>query len=192
MGRIVIGTNTALDGVVQDPDGQEGTPGGGWFTDAMGADREAWAEHEMREAAEASALLLGGRSDAWFASRWLSREGAWADRLNAIPKYVVSSTLQQARWSNATVLAGDPVKEVAELRRTVDGDIVVYGSLRLARTLIANDLADELRLMVFPVVAGSGGRLLDEAALGGTRALRLLETRRIGGQLVLQTYAFAR
>lgn len=192
MGRIVIGTNTTIDGVVQDPDGQEGVTGGGWFPGALGGDREAWAEHERQEAVEASALLLGRHSDAWFASRWLDREGAWADRLREIPKYVVSSTLKEPRWSNATVLAGDPVKEAAELRRTVDGDIVVYASARLARTLIAHDLVDELRLIVFPVVAGAGGRLFDEAGTGGPKALRLRETRPIGSHLVLQSYAFAR
>jgi dihydrofolate reductase len=191
MGRIVISANTTIDGVVQDPDGQEGAPGGGWFVDAMGGDREAWAEHEMREAVEASALLLGRHSDAWFASRWLMREGAWADRLREIPKYVVSATLQEALWSNATVLAGDPVKEVAELKRRVDGDIVLYASYRLAGTLVANDLVDELRLMVFPVVAGAGRRFLDEAGIGTAKALRLQETRRIGSQLSYQAYTFA-
>ncbi|MCL2554854.1 MAG: dihydrofolate reductase family protein [Actinomycetia bacterium] len=190
MGTIVISTNITLDGVVQDPDGQEGTTGGGWFPGTVGDDRPAWAEHETHEVRQAAALLLGRHSDAWFATRWRERLGEWADRLNALPKYVVSSTLQEPRWSNATVLRGDPLKEAAELKRRVDGEIVVYGSRRLARALIEHDLADELRLTVFPVVAGGGGRLFDEDGPAGTKRLRLLESRTLGAQLLYQAYAF--
>src|SRR6202142_2080267 len=106
MGRIVISTNVSLDGVVQDPDGAEGFRLGGWFGQFGGQDLEAWAKVALEEALSAEALLLGRRSDEWFAERWLSRSGEWADRLNSLPKYVVSGTLQEPRWSNSTVLAG--------------------------------------------------------------------------------------
>jgi dihydrofolate reductase len=120
MGKIVITTNASLDGVVQDPDGQEGFSHGGWFGRFGGKDLEAWAALATDEALGAAALLLGRRSDEWFASRWLSRSGAWADRLNSMPKYVVSSTLHRARWSNATVLKGDVAAEASQLKQTGD------------------------------------------------------------------------
>jgi len=112
MGKIVITTNVSLDGVVQDPDGQEGFRHGGWFGQFGGKDLEAWARLETDEALAAEALLLGRRSDEWFASRWLSRSGEWADRLNSLPKYVASSTLEDPRWSNATVVKGNVVDEL--------------------------------------------------------------------------------
>ena|SRR5437763_294036 len=112
-------------------------------------DREAWAKLELDEALGAEALLLGRRSDEWFGARWLSRSGEWADRLNSLPKYVVSSTLQEPKWSNSTVLKGDVVNEVSKLKQELDGDIVVYASTELVHTLIEHDLADELRLMVY-------------------------------------------
>src|SRR4051812_4526345 len=121
MGRIVFNTNTSMDGVVQDPDGQEGTRPGGWFNAFGGADLEAWAHLEFDEARRTEALLLGRRTDEWFAQRWSSRTGAWADRLNGLPRYVASSTIDRARWTNATVLAGDPVGQVTELKQQVDG-----------------------------------------------------------------------
>src|SRR6266404_3900679 len=106
MGKIVITTNVTLDGVVQDPDGQEGSGLGGWFAEFGGNDLEEWTRLETEEALAADALLLGRRSDDWFAQRWLSRTGLWADRLNSLPKYVVSSTLHEPKWSNSTVLKG--------------------------------------------------------------------------------------
>ena len=154
MGKIVISTNVSFDGVVQDPDGKEGFRLGGWFGEFGGKDLEEWAKVSLEEALRTEALLLGRRSDEWFAARWLSRSGAWADRLNSLPKYVVSSTLEEPRWSNATVLKGDVVEEVSKLKQELDGDIVVYASYQLGRTLIEHDLVDELRLTVFPVVLG--------------------------------------
>ncbi|NUR83952.1 MAG: deaminase [Nonomuraea sp.] len=184
MGKIVISMNVSLDGVVQDPDGAEGTAHGGWFTRAGGADLEAWAKVELDEALAAEALLLGRRSDEWFATRWLSRDGAWADRLNALPKYVLSATLQETSWSNGTVLGGEVIGEVADLRRRIEGDIVVYGSVRLVRTLMDHDLVDEVRLMTFPIAVGGGERLFGDAE----KALRLADVRRVGDSLVLLTY----
>src|ERR1044072_5556402 len=151
MTAIVVTTNMTLDGVVQDPDGKEGFELGGWFARSGGKDLEAWAALETEEALGAEALLLGRRSDEWFAARWPSRSGEWADRLNGMPKYVVSSTDERPRWANATVLTGDVVPEVAKLKQGLQGEILVYASYQLGRTLIEADLVDELRLVVFPV-----------------------------------------
>ena len=190
MAKIVISTNVSLDGVVQDPDGGEGFRLGGWFGQFGGQDLEEWAKLETEEALRSEALLLGRRSDEWFATRWLSRSGEWADRLNSMPKYVVSSTLREPRWSNSTVLTGDVVGEVSKLKQELDGDIVVYASTRLARTLIEHDLVDELRLMIYPVVLGAGERLFGEA--GGTKLLRLVRVQTVGDSLALLTYDLAR
>jgi dihydrofolate reductase len=186
MGKIVISTNVTLDGVVQDPDGQEGSRVGGWFNQFGGKDREAWAKLETDEALGAEALLLGRRSDDWFAARWLTRSGEWADKLNSMPKYVASSTLEHPRWSNATLLKGDVVAEIAKLKQELDGEILVYASYRLARTLIDCDLADELRLIVFPVVLGTGERLFGKTS--DHTPLRLLGTRTVGDGLAYLTY----
>jgi dihydrofolate reductase len=186
MGKIVITTNASLDGVVQDPDGEEGFRRGGWFYQFGGKDLEEWTKVETEEALHAEALLLGRRSDEWFATRWASRTGEWADRLNSMPKYVVSSTLQEARWSNSTVLKGDVVNEVSELKQEIDGEILVYASYQLERTLIDSDLVDELRLVVFPVVLGAGERLFGQT--GDKKPMRLVGARTIGDGLAFLTY----
>jgi dihydrofolate reductase len=186
VGKIVISTTLSLDGVVQDPDGQEGSAAGGWFTRSGGVDLEAWAKLGFADLLAARALLLGRRSDHWFASRWTSRAGAFADRMNGIPKYVVSSTAEAAEWTNATVLAGDPVEEVAKLRAGPDGDILVFASYRLGRALLEHDLVDELRLVVFPVVVGAGERLF--GGNSSPKPLHLLGTRPVGRHLTLLTY----
>jgi dihydrofolate reductase len=187
MAKIVISTNASLDGVVQDPDGQEGFRLGGWFREFGGDDLDEWARLFTAEALETDALLLGRRSDAWFASRWLGRSGEWADRLNSLPKYVVSATLADAAWSNATVLRGDVVDEVSQLKRTLDGEIAVFGSYQLGRMLIEHDLIDEVRLVVFPVVLGAGERLFGETS--DQKPVRLMGTETIGAGLVRMTYA---
>ena len=189
MGKIIITTNVTLDGVVQDPTGEEGFRLGGWFAKPGSKDFQEWAELETEEALGATAMLLGRRSDEWFATRWLSRTGVWADQLNSLPKYVVSSTLTHALWSNATVLNGDVVKEVSELKQKVDGDILIYASYQLVRTLIEHNLADELRLVVFPVVLGAGVRLFDETS--HQKPMRLVDTRKVGDGLVFYAYEFA-
>jgi dihydrofolate reductase len=153
MGRIIVSENVSLDGVVQDPTGEEGFKQGGWFLELEDKDREEWAKVLLKEALGAEALLLGRRSDEWFAVRWLSRSGEWADRLNSLPKYVVSSTLEEPRWTNSTdfkgaVLKGDVVTEVSKLKQEVAGDIVVYASTPLVHTLMEHDLVDELRLII--------------------------------------------
>ena len=186
MGTIVISTNVSLDGVVQDPDGAEGFQRGGWFGRVGSTDLEEWSKVMFDQGLGTSALLLGRRSDAWFAERWLSRSGEWADRLNGLPKYVVSSTLDEPRWSNATVLKGDVVTEVSKLKQEVDGTIAVYASYQLGRTLIEHDLVDELRLVVFPVVLGAGERLF--GATTDEKRMRLVDTRTIGDGLTHVTY----
>ena len=190
MGKIVISTNVSLDGVVQDPDGEEGFRLGGWFVQDGGRDLEEWGKVEYAEALRTEALLLGRRSDEWFAARWLSKSGAWADRLNSLPKYVVSSTLQDPRWTNVTVLKGNVVDEVTKLKQELDGDIVVYASYQLDRALIEHGLVDELRLFVFPVVVGAGERLFGETT--AAVPFRLAGSRSVGSGLVLLTYELAR
>jgi dihydrofolate reductase len=186
MGKIVISTNTTLDGVVQDPDGKEGFKQGGWFEQFGGNDLKEWAKLETDEALRAEALLLGRRSDEWFAARWASRTGEWADRLNSLPKYVVSSTLKNPVWNNSMVLKGDVVKEISKLKQKVNGDILVYASYQLGRALMKHDLVDELRVVVFPVVLGAGERLFGETS--DKKPMRMVESRTIGKGLVFLTY----
>ncbi|MFI5890755.1 dihydrofolate reductase family protein [Actinoplanes sp. NPDC051513] len=183
MARIVVSQNITLDGVVQDPTGDEGRPFGGWFNRITPADREAWAELETAEAMNAEALLMGRRSYEYFAARWPARTGAWADRLNALPKYVVTSTLDDLKWANSVPVTAD---SVAKLKQSLDGDIVVNGSAQLAHTLLRNDLVDELRLIVFPSLTGAGTRLFPEP--GATRSLRLRAGRNLGDGLTFLTY----
>jgi dihydrofolate reductase len=190
MGKIVISTNVSLDGVVQDPDGEEGFSRGGWFGKDGGKDLEEWGKVEYAEALRTAALLLGRRSDEWFAARWTSKPGEWADRLNSLPKYVVSSTLQDPAWTNVTVLQGDVVDEVTRLKQELDGDIVVYASYQLGRTLIEHDLVDELRLFVFPVVVGAGERLFGETS--DKKPIRLVGSRTVGDGLAFLTYEIVR
>jgi dihydrofolate reductase len=188
MGKIVISENITLDGVVQDPTGVEGLSQGGWFSEFGGKDLAEWNKVAFDEALAAEGLLLGRRSDEWFATIWESRTGPFADRLNSMPKYVVSATLEHPRWSNSTLLKGDAVTEVSNLKRQTDGDVVVIGSIQLAHTLITRDLADELRLTVYPVVLGTGERLFPETS--DKKPLRLTATRTIGAGLTFLTYEF--
>jgi dihydrofolate reductase len=190
MGKIVISTNVSLDGVVQDPDGGEGFRIGGWFGQFGGKDLEAWAKVEFEEALGAEALLLGRRSDEWFGARWASRGGEWADRLNGLPKYVMSSTLEDPKWTNVTILKGDVVDEVTKLKQELNGEIVVYASYQLGRTLIEHDLVDELRLFVFPVMLGAGERLFGET--GNKKPIRLVDSRTVGDGLAFLTYELVR
>ncbi|MGH9025998.1 MAG: dihydrofolate reductase family protein [Acidimicrobiia bacterium] len=187
MGKIVVSENVSLDGVVQDPTGEEGFTFGGWFGQVGVKDREEWAQVQLEEARGAEALLLGRRSDEFFGTRWASRSGEWADRLNSLPKYVVSSTLEHPVWNNSTVLKGDVVNEVSNLKQKLNGEIVVYASFQLIHTLMEHDLVDELRLMVYPVVLGAGERLVGETS--DKKAMRLVGTRTVGDGLVLLTYA---
>ena len=134
----------------------------------------------------ASALLLGRRSDEWFAERWPGRDGEWADKLNSMPKYVVSSTIDEPRWSNATVVRGDVVAEISKLKQEIDGEILVYASYLLGRTLVEHDLVDEIRLVVFPVVLGAGVRLF--GTTNDRKPMRLADVRKLGEGLAFLTY----
>ena len=192
MGKIVISgpQNVSLDGVVQDPDGQEGFARGGWFAEFGGKDLEEWNKVALDEALHAEAWLLGRTSYEFFGKRWRPRTGELADRLNTIPKYVVSSTLEDPQWNNSTVLRGDVATEVSKLKQELDGEIVVPGSRQLAHTLLEHDLVDEVRLVVFPVVLGAGKRLFGETS--DRRPMRLVDTKTIGDRLVLLAYGRVR
>jgi len=192
MGKIVMSgpQNVTLDGVVQDPDGEEGFRLGGWFNQFGGKDLEQWAKVALDDALGAEAWLLGRRSYEFFGARWRPRSGALADRLNSLPKYVVSSTLEHLNWNNSTILKGDVVTEVSKLKQTLDGEIIVPASYQLGRTLIEHDLVDELRLVVFPVVLGVGERLFGQTR--DKKPMRLVGTKTIGDGLAFLTYQFIR
>jgi len=189
-GRIVISENVTIDGVVQDPTGDDGFAQGGWFNEISDEVRQGWAEVETDEALRAEAWLLGRASYEFFAARWRPRSGELADRLNSMPKYVVSSTLVEPDWNNTTVLEGDVVEEVTNLKRELDGEIVIPASYQLGRTLIEHDLVDALRLVVFPVVLGAGERFFGEDS--DKKPMRLVDTKAIGDGLVLLNYEFIR
>jgi dihydrofolate reductase len=184
MGRIVVSDNVSLDGVVQDPAGDEGFRVGGWV--GLIKDRPELTKLALDEALGTEALLLGRRSYEWFAVRWPSRSGELADRLNSLPKYVVSSTLEHPDWNNSTVFRGDVLNEVSKLKHELEGEIVVPASFQLVRTLMEHDLVDELRLKVFPVVLGAGERLFGETS--DKKAMRLIDTRTVEGDVVFLTY----
>jgi dihydrofolate reductase len=186
MGTIVIFENVSLDGVTQDPTGEEGVSRGDWRAVLAPTDRDEWDKLILHDALGAQALLLGRRSYEFFAARYPSRTGELADRMNSLPKYVVSATLADPGWNNSTVLDGDIADEVATLKQTVDGETRVYASSQLVHTLIEQDLIDELRVTIFPFVMGAGDRLFDQAS--NPRSLRLVETRTIGDSLAYLAY----
>ena len=186
MGKIIVSENVTLDGVIQDPAGTEGFGRGGWVGRVGDRGREEAAKALLDEALAAEAQLLGRRTYEFLAARWPSRSGELADRLNRMPKYVVSSTLEAPKWNNSTVLKGDVVDEVAKLKQRLGGGIVIAGSIQLVRTLIEHDLVDELRLMIYPVVLGDGERLFVETS--DKKPMRLVESRTLDDGLVYLTY----
>jgi dihydrofolate reductase len=177
MGKIVVSENITLDGVVQDPSGVEDFKLGGWVGRVGDRGREEAAKVLLDEHLGAEALLQGRRTHEFLAARWPSRSGELAERLNNMPKYVVSSSLESSDWNNSTVLKGDVVGEIARLRQELNGEIVVAGSLQLVHTLLEHDLVNELRLMVYPVVLGAGIRLFGET--NDTKSMRLLGARAV-------------
>jgi dihydrofolate reductase len=188
MGRIVVTEFASLDGVVEDPAGSEGFKQGGWsFEFSRGEEGDRF---KLDETLGSEALLLGRVTYDGFADAWPPRDGEFADKFNSMPKYVVSSTLKDPGWNNSTVLSGDVPSEVSALRERLDGDIVVHGSVRLAQTLLEHDLVDELRLMVFPVVVGSGKRLFGETT--DKKPLRLVDSRVVGDGVAILVYQPAR
>jgi dihydrofolate reductase len=184
MGKIVVSENVSLDGVIQDPAGDEGFRVGGWV--GLIKDRPQLGKLALDDALGAEAFLLGRRSYNWFAARWPSRSGELADRLNSMPKYVVSSTLEKAEWNNSTVLKGDVLGEVSTLKQELNGEIVVPASSQLVHTLMEHDLVDELRLKVFPVVLGAGQRLFGETS--DKKPMRLLRSETIEGDVTYAIY----
>ena len=177
MGRIIVSDNLSIDGVFEDPAGDEGFERGGW----VGAikDRPELMKLALDDALGADAFLMGRRTYEWFAGRWPGRTGPLADRLNGIPKYVVSSTLDRPAWNNTVVLSGEPVDAVRDLKRRLDRDIVLTASSRIAHALLEHDLVDELRLKLFPVVLGAGQPLF--GATSAMKRFRLLDARCIDG-----------
>jgi dihydrofolate reductase len=190
MGKIIVSENVTLDGVIQDPAGDEGFRHGGWVGRIGARGREEAAKVAVDEALNTDAMLLGRRSYEFLAARWPSRTGALADRLNSKPKYVVSSTLQDPDWNNTTVLNGDVVNEVSTLKRQVAGNIIIAASIQLVRTLMEHDLVDELWLMIYPVVLGAGERLFGETS--DKTSLRLVDARTVDNDLVYVTYRAVR
>jgi dihydrofolate reductase len=185
VGRIVVTEFVSLDGVMEAPGGGEDFRHGGWsFEIARGDEGDKF---KLDETHSSEALLLGRVTYEGFAAAWPSREGEFADKFNSMPKYVVSSTLKDPEWNNTTVLEGDVAEEVARLKQEQDGDIVVHGSARLAQTLLEHDLVDELRLMVFPVVLGSGKRLFGETS--DKKTLRLVDSKFVGEGVAILIYA---
>jgi dihydrofolate reductase len=188
MGTIVISENVSLDGVIEDPTGVEGLSVGGWFWETdRGEDGEKFT---LDKTLATEALLLGRRSSEFFAATWPSRGGELADKMNGLPKYVVSSTLEEPDWNNSTVLNGDVVTEVSKLKQELNGEIVVLGSPQLARTLIEHDLVDELRLTIYPVALGAGARLFGETS--DKKPMRLLDTQTVGDGIAILTYEAVR
>jgi dihydrofolate reductase len=184
MGTIIVSDNVSLDGVVQDPAGDEGFSRGGWV--GLIKDRPELNQLTLDEALGAEAQLMGRRTYDWLAARWPSRSGELADRLNTMPKYVVSSTLQDPDWNNSTVLKGDVVHEVSKLKQELDGDIVVPASFQLVRTLLEHDLVDGLRLKIYPVVLGAGERLFGETS--DQKPMRLVDTYTVDGDVAFLAY----
>jgi len=184
MGRIVVTEFVSLDGVMEDPGGAESFKHGGWTFEINRGDEGD--KFKLDEALSAEALLLGRVTYEGFAEAWPSREGEFADKFNTMPKYVVSSTLEEPEWNNSTVLKGNIAEEVAKLKQAHDGDVVVHGSAQLVQTLVEHDLVDELRLMVFPVVLGSGKRLFGDAS--DKKRLRLVDSKTVGDGVAILTY----
>ena len=187
MGRVVVTEYISVDGVVEAPSGTEDFPRVGWIDDfTRGPEGDAF---KVDETMASDALLLGRVTYDGFAPVWPHVEGEFAEKFNSMPKYVVSSTLENPEWTNTIVLGGDVVEEVTKLRGQYDGDIVVHGSPQLAQTLIENDLVDELRLMVYPVVVGAGKRLFAETS--GTKRLQLADAKTVGDGIHILVYRAA-
>ena len=186
MGRIIASTNVTIDGSVRDPTGEEGRPGGGWFGRIGSADREAFGRAALEEARAAGAFLMGRRTYEFLASRWPDRTGPLADRLGEIDKFVVSTTLDGPAWRNTDVLRDDPVPAVATLKRRIDGDIVVPASFRLVRALLEADLVDELRVIFYPFLLGTGES--GYGHLAAAKRLHLVDHRRLGENLTSAVY----
>jgi dihydrofolate reductase len=180
MGRIVVTEFVSLDGVMEAPGGEDFKYPGWTFEFDRGDDGN---QFKLEEVLNADAHLLGRVTYESFANAWPKREGEFADNFNTDPKYVVSSTLTDPEWSNTTVLSGDATEEVSKLKQSVDGTILVSGSLQLVQELLENDLVDEIRLMVFPVILGTGRKLFGDTS--DKKAMRLTESNTVGSEGVM-------
>jgi dihydrofolate reductase len=188
MGRIVVSEFVSLDGVIEAPGGGEDYRHGGWsFEIDRGPEGDRF---KLDETIDAEALLLGRVTYEGFAAAWPTMEGEFADKFNSMPKYVISSTLEEPEWNNTTVLGGDLVDEVTKLRESASGNVVVHGSARLVQGLLEHDLVDELRLMVYPVVLGSGKQLFGKTT--DKKRVRLTDTQLVGDGIVIHTYETVR
>jgi dihydrofolate reductase len=186
MGRIVVTEFVSLDGVIEAPGGGEDYRHGGWTFEI---DRgEEGDKFKMDELLEAEAQLLGRVTYEGFAAAWptMEDEAGFAEKMNSMPKYVVSSTLESADWENSTILSGDLAEEIGRIKEEVDGVILVAGSATLVQGLIENDLVDELRLMVFPVALGSGKRLFGETE--DKKPMKLVDSKTVGDGIAVLTY----
>jgi dihydrofolate reductase len=184
MGQIVVTEFLSLDGVVEDPGGVEGFEYGGWsFEISRGDDGDRF---KLDETLQSDALLLGRATYEVFAASWPSRQGEFADQFNSMPKYVVSATLVDPEWNNATVVSGNLADEVATIRQAHERDIVVHGSTQLMQGLLEQDLVDELRLMVYPLVLGRGKRLFGPTS--NKKAMRLIDSKTVGDGVAILTY----
>ncbi len=186
MGRIVVTEFVSLDGVMEAPGGGEDYKHAGWTFEINRGDEGD--KFKLDETMEAEAQLLGRVTYEGFAAAWptFTDEVGFADKFNSMPKYVVSSTLKSADWNNSTILSGGVAEEVTKLKNQIDGVILVHGSAQLVQTLVEHDLVDELRLMVFPVILGTGKRLF-----GGTtdkKSFKLANSQIVGDGIAILTY----
>jgi dihydrofolate reductase len=187
MGRIVVTEFISVDGVIEDPGGAEDFKHSGWSFEIDRGDEGN--QFKLDETMASEALLLGRVTYEGFADAWPSRQGEFADKFNNMPKYVVSSTLSDADWANTTVLTGDLGEAVSDLKGRHDGDVTVHGSAQLARELLERDLVDELHLMVFPVVLGTGKRLFGETT--DKKSLKLADSKVVGDGVAIMVYSRA-
>ena len=185
MGRIVVTEFISLDGVIEAPGGGEDYQHAGWSFEIDRGDEGN--QFKLDETMGSAALLLGRRTYEGFAAAWPEREGEFADKFNSMPKYVVSSTLRDPHWTNSTVISGDVVDGISKLKQEQDGDIVVHGSAQLVQKLIDSDLVDELRLMVFPLILGTGKRLFAETS--DKKRLQLSSSTVVGDGVAIQVYS---
>ena len=187
MGRIVVTEYISVDGVVEAPSGTEAFERVGWIDDfTRGPEGDKF---KVDETMASDALLLGRVTYEGFAAVWPRVQGEFADKFNSLPKYVVSETLSKPDWSNTTVLSGDVVENVTDLKKQYAGDIVVHGSPRLAQTLIEHDLVDELRLMVYPVIVGAGKRLFADTST--SKKLQLAKAKTVNDGVHILVYRLA-
>jgi dihydrofolate reductase len=184
MGRIIVTEFVSMDGVMEAPGGGEDYKHAGWTFEINRGDEGT--KFKLKETFESEALLLGRVTYEGFAKAWPSRDGEFADKLNSMPKYVISSTLKKADWNNSTVLNGRVIEEVTKLRKKLNGNIVVHGSAQLVQALVANDLIDELRLMVFPAILGSGKKLFGQ--MDQKKSMKLISSQTVGDGVEILIY----